>query len=830
MPKKPIITLGSMHVCPMCSGTIPHVGGPVAGPGQANVLINGKPVATLGDICTCCGPPDTIAQGEPVVLINGLPVATVGCLTAHGGTLIQGEPNVTITTSASSKKSTAKIKDIPFPEITTFDVIGSMIKGTSKDLQKAKENIEELKKEAQEQDTGEEEEKQLPKLQGEIIFVNGYLSESLGGILNALLDINPDSKKYFSNLSRGHNVDEENHINDDDILTADELEAINNMTDAEKLEDSFSIPYVKLGESREATVPFPIGLSPVPNFMPCKIKYPTFQIGKLGIDLPNVIKPIPKLTKVELKEVFYGYWNQLGNGNSASKVYADYFNATGREHFINGSHGLGSNAAHRLDHGIALGYHWAKYNWKIKTKKEVDAQKSEKPQIESLSPAYKPITIVMHSQGNAPGAGVALGVLKYAKEQGWDKVPLNMIYLGVHQPTNLCDDEYERFINNKVKYYGVDKNFWNAAVWTPFLRKDKKVLKFFNSMSDLFNPKYHKLHHRRGIYEHLKDLNVFEQLKERSVQFTFANDRGDLVIRDGDIPEIDSACNPDRDNSLYSVEFLRNGEVDDNKSNSVKKTVPIKDEGNLLIPAYSAVPRLFVEEKDGVVIKEYWDDYNSVATDFGNAAAKFVSLQKKFKFTYKDILSPIGRKTKQAIEIYISHKQMLYHYGRIQEADLYAHFSPVEFIMDGDILKHSDFDDKLGQGSIWERIKKMGENKFYRVEYGDEGEKEKVPDDEIRRKAKEYINDTENEQKLISTAIADTFYVKNVINAFVDGDEGAEEELYEEKAVNSRYKEIERLQKLFGEDVVNQINKDLVDEMIMQQDKTRVDKPKIIKP
>ena len=69
-----------------------------------------------------------------------------------------------------------------------------------------------------------------------------------------------------------------------------------------------------------------------------------------------------------------------------------------------------------------------------------------------------------------------------------------------------------------------------------------------------------------------------------------------------------------------------------------------------------------------------------------------------------------------------------------------------------------------------------------------------------------------------------------VIKAYVDGDEGAEEELYEEKAVNSRYKEIERPQKLFGEDVVNQTNKDLVEEMTLQQDKTRVDKPKIIKP
>lgn len=45
MAGKPVATIGSMHVCPMISGTVPHVGGPVTGPGAPNVLINGQPVA-----------------------------------------------------------------------------------------------------------------------------------------------------------------------------------------------------------------------------------------------------------------------------------------------------------------------------------------------------------------------------------------------------------------------------------------------------------------------------------------------------------------------------------------------------------------------------------------------------------------------------------------------------------------------------------------------------------------------------------------------------------------------------------------------------------------
>ncbi|MCA1745687.1 MAG: PAAR domain-containing protein [Bacteroidales bacterium] len=51
MAGKPIAIVGSMHVCPMCSGIVPHVGGPISGPGSPNVFINGKPAALMGDMC-----------------------------------------------------------------------------------------------------------------------------------------------------------------------------------------------------------------------------------------------------------------------------------------------------------------------------------------------------------------------------------------------------------------------------------------------------------------------------------------------------------------------------------------------------------------------------------------------------------------------------------------------------------------------------------------------------------------------------------------------------------------------------------------------------------
>ena len=89
-----------MHVCPMVTPgapPIPHVGGPITGPGAPQVLIGGLPAALVGDLCVCVGPPDTIAMGSTTVLIGGKPAARVGDSTAHGGTLMPpGAPTVQV--------------------------------------------------------------------------------------------------------------------------------------------------------------------------------------------------------------------------------------------------------------------------------------------------------------------------------------------------------------------------------------------------------------------------------------------------------------------------------------------------------------------------------------------------------------------------------------------------------------------------------------------------------------------------------------------------------------------------------------------------------------
>ena len=75
---------------------IPHVGGPITGPGAPTVLIGGLPAARVSDMAVCVGPPDTIVKGSATVLIGGLPAARMGDTTAHGGTVVLGCPTVLI--------------------------------------------------------------------------------------------------------------------------------------------------------------------------------------------------------------------------------------------------------------------------------------------------------------------------------------------------------------------------------------------------------------------------------------------------------------------------------------------------------------------------------------------------------------------------------------------------------------------------------------------------------------------------------------------------------------------------------------------------------------
>jgi len=95
----PAARLTDFHECPMQTPTpvpIPHVGGPVVGPGEPTVLIGGLPAARVGDMLICVGPPDSIVKGSATVMIGGAPAARLGDQTAHGGEIMLGAFNVEI--------------------------------------------------------------------------------------------------------------------------------------------------------------------------------------------------------------------------------------------------------------------------------------------------------------------------------------------------------------------------------------------------------------------------------------------------------------------------------------------------------------------------------------------------------------------------------------------------------------------------------------------------------------------------------------------------------------------------------------------------------------
>ncbi|MCD8260832.1 MAG: PAAR domain-containing protein [Bacteroides sp.] len=89
----PAARLTDLYVCPQVTPglpPVPHVGGPIAGPGVPTVLIGGLPAAVLGDMCVCVGPSNSIVQGSATVLIGGKPAVRMGDICAHGGNIVLG--------------------------------------------------------------------------------------------------------------------------------------------------------------------------------------------------------------------------------------------------------------------------------------------------------------------------------------------------------------------------------------------------------------------------------------------------------------------------------------------------------------------------------------------------------------------------------------------------------------------------------------------------------------------------------------------------------------------------------------------------------------------
>jgi uncharacterized Zn-binding protein involved in type VI secretion len=91
----PAARISDMHVCPLVTVLVPHVGGPIT-TGCFTVITGNMPQARVSDICICVGPPDAIAMGSPTVIVGGMMAARIGDPTVHGGAIVTGFPTVII--------------------------------------------------------------------------------------------------------------------------------------------------------------------------------------------------------------------------------------------------------------------------------------------------------------------------------------------------------------------------------------------------------------------------------------------------------------------------------------------------------------------------------------------------------------------------------------------------------------------------------------------------------------------------------------------------------------------------------------------------------------
>lgn len=81
----PVARLGDPHACPIHGPNVITSGG--------IGIVDGKPVARIGDSCACGA---SIVQGSSQSTDDGKPVAYLGCATSHGGVITAGSPTAKV--------------------------------------------------------------------------------------------------------------------------------------------------------------------------------------------------------------------------------------------------------------------------------------------------------------------------------------------------------------------------------------------------------------------------------------------------------------------------------------------------------------------------------------------------------------------------------------------------------------------------------------------------------------------------------------------------------------------------------------------------------------
>ena len=102
----PASRIGDLHVCPMATGPVPHVGGPFI-LGSPTVLVGNMPQSRVPDQLACVGPPDVAIKGCPTVLVGM--AGAGGAAGAMGGAAAMGVPVPTAPPPTSSSSTKAEL-------------------------------------------------------------------------------------------------------------------------------------------------------------------------------------------------------------------------------------------------------------------------------------------------------------------------------------------------------------------------------------------------------------------------------------------------------------------------------------------------------------------------------------------------------------------------------------------------------------------------------------------------------------------------------------------------------------------------------------------------
>src|SRR6185312_2493817 len=109
----PASRIGALHVCPMTTGPVPHVGGPFI-LGSPTVLVGMMPQSRVTDTLTCVGPPDVAAMGCETVLVGmsgaGGAAGAAGGISAMGASVPMAVATASSTQASSQLQSDGTIK------------------------------------------------------------------------------------------------------------------------------------------------------------------------------------------------------------------------------------------------------------------------------------------------------------------------------------------------------------------------------------------------------------------------------------------------------------------------------------------------------------------------------------------------------------------------------------------------------------------------------------------------------------------------------------------------------------------------------------------------